>query len=342
MTEERRAAPARHLAEEVGQRLRGARQQRGESLADVEEATRIRAAYLEALEEGHPERLPAEVYARGFLRAYADHLGLDGAALLETYKGTVPADVPVAQGEVPATVSRPGPARPAGDRGRRAPRRRRPSAGSRRGPAPYVAWVLLAAAVGTAGWVGFAVSGRFLAQAHRRASPGRVRTVAKQGATTGGGAGTASKTSAVGGRVGSTTSSAVTPTNGTGAALQGVARHTSFGWVTTYVVAGAGPLNVQVLATGRCWTRRWADGSAQYSDALLTPGTSVVWTAAQALRVELGNTNVRLRVNGVDTTALPPQGPHNPEWVDIRTASSASSTSRSAAASASGSAAATG
>lgn len=76
----------------VGQVLRDAREQLGLSLITCEEATRIRRKYLEALEEGRVVDLPGEVYVKGFLRTYGNYLGLDGAALVDQYKGTLRAD----------------------------------------------------------------------------------------------------------------------------------------------------------------------------------------------------------------------------------------------------------
>lgn len=66
----------------VGETLRSARVERRLSLERVERDTRIRLAYLEALENGQYASLPAPVYARGYLRTYAQYLGLDPALLL--------------------------------------------------------------------------------------------------------------------------------------------------------------------------------------------------------------------------------------------------------------------
>ena len=70
---------------ELGELLRKAREEKGWSLAQVEEATRIRSAYLQALEEEAYDRLPAPVYTRGFLKNYALYLGLDAEHLLTLY-----------------------------------------------------------------------------------------------------------------------------------------------------------------------------------------------------------------------------------------------------------------
>ncbi|HEV7215219.1 MAG TPA: RodZ domain-containing protein [Chloroflexota bacterium] len=67
---------------ELGQQLREAREARGLSVDDVARGTRIRAAYIRALEEERFADLPAPVYVRGFLRNYATFLGLDAEELI--------------------------------------------------------------------------------------------------------------------------------------------------------------------------------------------------------------------------------------------------------------------
>ena len=62
---------------ELGQWLREAREAKGLSLSQVEEATRIRQKYLAALESGLQEELPGDVPTRGFFRNYAVFLGLN-------------------------------------------------------------------------------------------------------------------------------------------------------------------------------------------------------------------------------------------------------------------------
>ena len=69
----------------IGDLLREAREARGHSLEDVEKATRIRVKYLEALESGDFGVLPSATQARGFLRNYAQFLGLDAEAVLARY-----------------------------------------------------------------------------------------------------------------------------------------------------------------------------------------------------------------------------------------------------------------
>jgi cytoskeleton protein RodZ len=70
----------------VGQLLRETRESFGSDIPRVAAALRIRAAYLEAIEEGRYDRLPGPVYALGFVRAYASHLGLDGDEAVRRFK----------------------------------------------------------------------------------------------------------------------------------------------------------------------------------------------------------------------------------------------------------------
>ncbi len=72
--------------------LREARQARGLSLEQVEEETKIRRKYLEALEEEAFDVLPGRVYVRGFLRNYARFLGLDAGALVARFEEMLPSE----------------------------------------------------------------------------------------------------------------------------------------------------------------------------------------------------------------------------------------------------------
>ncbi len=68
---------------EVGASLREARIVLGRDVAHVARDLRIRQVYIEAIEAGRFEDLPGLAYQTGFLRAYANYLGLDGAELAE-------------------------------------------------------------------------------------------------------------------------------------------------------------------------------------------------------------------------------------------------------------------
>ncbi len=77
---------------DLGQWLREAREARGLSLAEVEEATHIRQQFLSALEADEWASLPNEAVGRGFLRNYALFLGLDAEALLAQRQAEVVSD----------------------------------------------------------------------------------------------------------------------------------------------------------------------------------------------------------------------------------------------------------
>src|SRR5215469_3459539 len=70
----------------IGALLRETRENFGGDVERIANALRIRAQYLVAIEEGRYDRLPAPVYALGFVRAYAIHLGLDGDEAVRRFK----------------------------------------------------------------------------------------------------------------------------------------------------------------------------------------------------------------------------------------------------------------
>ena len=70
---------------EIGSALREARERRGLSFPQIEDATKIRARYIRALESEDFGVLPGATYTKGFLRAYADYLGLDGHLFIDEF-----------------------------------------------------------------------------------------------------------------------------------------------------------------------------------------------------------------------------------------------------------------
>ena len=70
----------------VGTLLRDARLQCGHDLYDVSQSLRIRYSYLEAIEKNRFRELPGPAYAIGFIRAYAEHVGLDGGEVVRRFK----------------------------------------------------------------------------------------------------------------------------------------------------------------------------------------------------------------------------------------------------------------
>jgi cytoskeleton protein RodZ len=70
----------------VGTKLREARARRKLSLPEVEAETKIRARYLQAIENEEWDQLPEDTYARAFIRTYGRFLGLDGDRLAEEHR----------------------------------------------------------------------------------------------------------------------------------------------------------------------------------------------------------------------------------------------------------------
>ena len=73
-------------APNVGEILQTARERKGVDLARAERETKIRARHLVALESGDMADLPAQVYAKGFLRNYSTYLGLDADEVLARWR----------------------------------------------------------------------------------------------------------------------------------------------------------------------------------------------------------------------------------------------------------------
>ncbi len=73
----------------VGSLLHASRLRCGEDLADIAQILKVRLPYLEAIEEGRFGDLPGNTYAIGFIRAYADYLGLDSGEVIRRYKEDV-------------------------------------------------------------------------------------------------------------------------------------------------------------------------------------------------------------------------------------------------------------
>ncbi len=103
------------MTESVGTRLRQAREKRQLGIDEVSDATKIRAHYLKALENDDLSAIPSAAQARGFLRLYAEFLGLQVTDLVPP-----PAAVPVPgpataepvtqpQGSAPDSAKQPAP-----------------------------------------------------------------------------------------------------------------------------------------------------------------------------------------------------------------------------------------
>lgn len=87
---------------DIGRQLRKEREARDLTIDQAAAATRIRAHYLTAIENGDLDRFPSTVHARGFLRAYADFLGLDAEPIIQELEGKDPPVSPPTAAATPA------------------------------------------------------------------------------------------------------------------------------------------------------------------------------------------------------------------------------------------------
>lgn len=326
----------------VGERLRQAREAAGQSLEDIEAVTRIRTTYLEAIDDGRRAELPGDVFVKGFLRAYANAVGLEGDRLVAQYKRSLEGAAPdgsagSGSGTTPAQPPPPtAPTRPrkAPESSRRVrahragtPRPRQRNAQDRAdavraararirarrlGPPAVrrdlLRWVVAGLAIVAVGWASYALAGHF---AGHRAAAGKSHPNAH-----------------------STTHPSTEPAAATKhplavphvaparTSVQVHFTHQTTGWHGTYLVASAaGGLVVRITTDQRCWTSRWTDGSTRAQSVTLPAGGTTTWKARRTLRVEVANApGVRsLTVNGQSTPALPREGVHV-EWLTFRVA----------------------
>jgi cytoskeleton protein RodZ len=87
--DEAAAGKSARRPETIGELLKSTRLKYGKSVEDVGSTLRIRAAFLKAIEGDQYTSLPGPVYALGFVRTYADYLGLDAEAIARRFKAEV-------------------------------------------------------------------------------------------------------------------------------------------------------------------------------------------------------------------------------------------------------------
>ncbi len=92
---------------DIGEKLKEARKEKGYTLDDLQQITKIQKRYLIAVEEGKLEVLPGNFYARAFIKQYADSVGLNGEELLEEHTDSLPqANQPSVTKQVTSTQTR--------------------------------------------------------------------------------------------------------------------------------------------------------------------------------------------------------------------------------------------
>lgn len=79
---------------ELGQKLKEAREEKGMSLEDLQEETKIQKRYLKAIEDGEYGKLPGSFYTRAFIKNYAEMVGLNFEELANEYRSEMPGTHP--------------------------------------------------------------------------------------------------------------------------------------------------------------------------------------------------------------------------------------------------------
>jgi cytoskeletal protein RodZ len=74
------------LNEPIGEVLAQSRTNLGKSIKEVEFDTKIRAKHIEALEADDFDTLPGSIYTQGFIKTYANYLGIDPEPLIKSYR----------------------------------------------------------------------------------------------------------------------------------------------------------------------------------------------------------------------------------------------------------------
>lgn len=87
------------MALSLGEKLRMAREERGISISEVAEQTRISPLYLEAIDQDNYKSLPGGIFNKGFVRSYAKYVGVDEQEALQDYSRLVAESAPVETAE---------------------------------------------------------------------------------------------------------------------------------------------------------------------------------------------------------------------------------------------------
>src|SRR3569833_1389573 len=93
-------APSIEVGPDIGAALKAVREFKHLTLEQVAETTCIRRAYLAAIEDRRMDALPSRPFTVGYIRAYANALGLDGEAAVRRFKSEEPANEEPLRGPV--------------------------------------------------------------------------------------------------------------------------------------------------------------------------------------------------------------------------------------------------
>jgi transcriptional regulator with XRE-family HTH domain len=83
-----------HITTDIGSRIRHAREQRGLTIRDIANTTKISTAALNAIEHNDFTRLPGGVFRRAYVRAFATEVGLDADELTREYRSRFEIETP--------------------------------------------------------------------------------------------------------------------------------------------------------------------------------------------------------------------------------------------------------
>ena len=124
----------------LGEELRRRREERGTTLAEISESTRIGTRFLKAIESDNFSVLPGGIYTRNFIRSYAESVGMEEEAAIALYHQQVSGQ--------PSELPQPSPSeshvRPTGE----PLARRRDTVAFRQNPAPRTNWSTIVIAAG--------------------------------------------------------------------------------------------------------------------------------------------------------------------------------------------------
>ena len=90
---------------DFGARLREARELKGVTLNEIASATKISISVLEALEQNEISRLPGGIFSRGFIRSYANAVGLDQEKTVREYLNEISSEINESSTSAPLTTS---------------------------------------------------------------------------------------------------------------------------------------------------------------------------------------------------------------------------------------------
>jgi cytoskeletal protein RodZ len=85
-------AAIKAFEDDFGSRMRHVREQRGVSLREIADATKISVSALEALERNDISRLPGGIFSRAFVRSYAAQIGIDPEQTVRDFLSQFPHD----------------------------------------------------------------------------------------------------------------------------------------------------------------------------------------------------------------------------------------------------------